>query len=54
MDLGDDPQHVRDDHIDIIVGVIVGFVVLILAIAVFFWFVRRRQQRQIKRAIGDV
>lgn len=55
MDMNDDdPQHIRDDHVDIIIGVVVAFTVLIIAILVFFWFVRRRRQQQIKRAMGEI
>lgn len=55
MDMSEeDPQHIRDDHVDIIIGVVVGVVVLVLVISGFFWFVRRRRQRQIKRAMGEV
>lgn len=55
MDMNDDdPQHIRDDHVDIIIGIVVAFVVVLIAIISFFWFVRRRRQRQIKRAMGEV
>lgn len=50
----DNPDHIRKDHVDIIVGVVVGVAVLVLALCAFFWFVRKRRERQIKRATGQV
>ncbi|EJT45091.1 hypothetical protein A1Q1_06499 [Trichosporon asahii var. asahii CBS 2479] len=53
MDMNDDdPQHIRDDHVDIIIGIVVAFVVVLIAIIAFFCSVRPFPDCTARVAIG--